>query len=346
MATGGVAAVAAPVMGPVSDVIVTTLGDGILVELGMHTGFELSAKAADDLVFNKPFDAVIPIHSKRLETTGVKELTITLKYKHIIDDAALGFFRSSVHKDGSLFASIMDYLAIEKGWFSPYLFASDYRVGETLLAESALVITLCDTPPPVAEPPKAEHRYSLSFPTLSNTFSKSRSPSPEPALTALSTPPAPRRLVILLVGLKPHRKIWTLSARPSESVINYILCNGCPAIVVPAKVGAPLLAWDTLTLKQLWQLGLPEEGKLASATNKFEGVVAVLCEYLELCVDWERVVLPESSLQDKEGIKAKKQAVRDAMTLLVAAAVRTSSSEEVKKEIDEERCGIVIWRIP
>ena len=30
-------------------------------------------------------------------------------------------------RDNSLFSSVMDYLSIEKGWFSPYLFASGRR---------------------------------------------------------------------------------------------------------------------------------------------------------------------------------------------------------------------------
>ncbi|KAG6917756.1 hypothetical protein DXG01_001161 [Tephrocybe rancida] len=370
-------------MGPVSEVITASLGDSILVELGMHTGFELSAKAANDLVFKKPLDAVLPLHSKRLETTGVKILMITLKYKHIIDDAALGFYRSSVHKNGSLFASVKDYLAVEKGWFSPYLFASarrpiiprtmkpdiifchgpflhgDYRVGETLLAESALVITLCDASPPHVEPPKPEHKSSislssLSIPSLSNALSRSRTPSPEPVLTPLPAPPAPRRLVIVLVGLKPHRKIWTSSARPGESVMNYVLCSGCPAIVLPAKVGAPLLAWDGLSLKQIWGLCLPPTDGVTpgvtSADANFQGVVNVLCEYLELCVDWERLVIPqeegsESSVQVERTVEVKRNAVKDAVTLLVASAVRTQSSKEVKKELDEDRCGIAMWRI-
>ena len=43
-ATGGTAAIAAPVMGPVSDVFVSSFGDTIVVELGLHTGFELGLK--------------------------------------------------------------------------------------------------------------------------------------------------------------------------------------------------------------------------------------------------------------------------------------------------------------
>lgn len=31
------------------------------------------------------------------------------------------------HRDNSLFATVKDYLAVEKGWFSPYLFASGRR---------------------------------------------------------------------------------------------------------------------------------------------------------------------------------------------------------------------------
>lgn len=85
-------------MGPVADGVVATFGDSILVELGLHTGFELTGTAANDLVLSKALKAVIPIHSKRLETTGVKVLLITLKHKQTISDAALGFYRSSLHK--------------------------------------------------------------------------------------------------------------------------------------------------------------------------------------------------------------------------------------------------------
>lgn len=92
------AAVAAPAMGPVSDVIVGTLGDSLVVELGTHVGFELTTKVANDLVFDKTAAVLIPIHSSRLQTTGVKALLITLKYKHVVEDAALGFFRSSMHQ--------------------------------------------------------------------------------------------------------------------------------------------------------------------------------------------------------------------------------------------------------
>ncbi|KAH7910350.1 hypothetical protein BJ138DRAFT_1153138 [Hygrophoropsis aurantiaca] len=382
MATGGVAAIAAPVMGPVSDAMMSTVGDSILLEMGLHTGFELSTKAADDLILDGAIKKVVPLHSNRLETTGVKTMTITLSYKHTIEDASLGFFRSSLHKDNSLFSAVKDYLSIEKGWFSPYLFASgrrpviprsvkpdvifchgpflsgDYSIGEALLAESASVITLCPaielpTSPPSPVTAVSTHRDFLSIsdlPKLSH-FTRSRTPSPEPTLAPVPQPPTPRRIVVLVLGIKPHRKFWATSSRPSESVIQYQLLNGCPALVLPAKLGAPLVAWDGLTLEELWKVPLPESDVLqkdiAFTGNRFEGIVNVLFEYMDLCIDWERV----STVGDKGGEETsaeadKKGLVRDALALVVAGAVRSSSSKEVKKEVDQSRCGIAMWRIP
>lgn len=149
-------------------------------------------------------------------------------------------------------------------------------------------------------------------------------------------------MVVLLVGLKPHRKLWTTSARPGESVINYVLLNGCPALVVPVMVGAPLVAWDTLTLEQLWGIELPAEGG-RSQSGKFEGVVDVLFEFLDLCVDWDRVA---SEGKEEMPLEEKRVTVRDAVQLLVAAAIRTKDSKEAKKEVDKERAGIAMWRIP
>lgn len=73
---------------------------------------------------------MIPVHSERLETTGVKTLVITAKYKHTQLDANLGYFRASVHKgnaENGLFSTISDYLSVEKGWWNPVLFASGRR---------------------------------------------------------------------------------------------------------------------------------------------------------------------------------------------------------------------------
>ena len=163
-------------------------------------------------------------------------------------------------------------------------------------------------------------------------------------------------MVILLVGLKPHRAgIWTTSARPSESVMYYQLLNGCPAIVVPVKVGAPLVAWDALTLDKLWKVELPKDGEALQDDHGFGGIVKTIFEYLDLCVDWERLVLStEQGGEDAStvagdaaaNIEAKKSVLREAVSLLVAGAIRSGESEDVKKKVDKDRSGIAMWRIP
>ncbi|KAJ2915144.1 hypothetical protein MD484_g5279, partial [Candolleomyces efflorescens] len=187
--------------------------------------------------------------------------------------------------------------------------------------------------------------------------------------------------------------------------MRYILLNGCVSIVVPVKPGAPLVAWDTLTLERLWEVELPPEdvssdngdgGESNSDTTddqkdkkkmkeskdgKFEGIVQVLFEYLDLCVDWDRVVVQGSSGSNEEQgeiaagpdihltvsdeldtvdgacdvgaseqadydlLRQKKDALKDAVALLVASAVRSRSSEAVKKGVDADRAGVAMWRI-
>jgi hypothetical protein len=84
-------------MVPVSELAMASFGNTILVELTLAAGFSLTTKVANDLVFSKPLNKILPIHSKRLETTAIKELLITLKLKLAMEDAQLGFFRSPIH---------------------------------------------------------------------------------------------------------------------------------------------------------------------------------------------------------------------------------------------------------
>jgi len=102
---------------------------------------------------------------------------------------------------------------------------------------------------------------------------------------------------------------------------------------------------------------LPGEGG-KSASGKFEGIVNVLYEYMDMCVDWPRIIDPVAGKdiggdkgEDKAEAKGtdednEKSYVRGALELVVAAAVRSGESKEVKKEIDKERSGIAMWRIP
>jgi len=317
-------------MGPISDILTSSIDSSILVELGSHAAFSAVTWAGDELLIDKPLNKIIPVHEANLATTGIKTLTITLKYKHTVTDAQLGFFRSASHADPSLFASVGDYLAVEKGWFSPYLFASarrpiiprtmkpdfvfchgpflegDYRVGETLVRESAKVLHLCEIPEEKGGSLEAKEKSSFrekfrgandKLTTLLNHRTKShpasstepepepREQSPPPTLQPLSSLPPPRRLAILILGLKPHRLgLWTSSARPGESVLQYELLNGCPTIILPALPGSPLISWNTLTLKQLQ----------AKGKGGYNGVLKIMFEYVSLCVDWERVIVGQS----------------------------------------------------
>ncbi|KAJ7437354.1 hypothetical protein B0H11DRAFT_2107599 [Mycena galericulata] len=63
-----------------------------------------------------------------------------------------------------------------------------------------------------------------------------------------------------------------------------------------------------------------------------------------MCVDWERFVVSGDSANPSE-IDGR-QALKSALGLLVAAAVRSGNREQVKKEIHKERGGIAMWRIP
>lgn len=138
-------------------------------------------------------------------------------------------------------------------------------------------------------------------------------------------------------------------------MIYYHLLNGCPAIVVPVKVGAPLVAWDALTLEQLWKVPLPKEEDTATDGGQFGGIVTVIYEYLDLCVDWDRTTISaEQGGEDASVVKGdervdlegKKTALKNAVALLVAGAVRSGDSKQVKDKVDKERSGIAMWRIP
>ena len=429
----------------------------------------MAFQVANHFLISKPVDKLIPAHDKRLETTAILTLTITLTYKHFIEDASMGFFRASNHTDPSLFSSVKDYLAIEKGWFSPYLFTSnrrpiipramkpdivfchgpwlkgDYDIGERLLAESTNVMVLAETPekvPDVADPGLiAKALKSLNIGTslpneaneptrgdmappastsrppspsslknrLSGLFSKGETPGPAtgsstlaPPATGLppgpddqyphnvpnmqggpttmidrlteqlhawrtskaqsgsgsgspigtqdvpseheapvALPPPQRRMVILAVGIAPHRAgIWTSSQRPGESIMNYTLLNGCPAMVVPIRTGTPLIAWHACTLKMLQTMEGGVEGTI------FDQVLARLGEYVELCVDWGRAVFPEGTKGSGESDEsAGLRVVKDGLRLILAGAVRSKDSAEAKKKIDGERAGIVFFRI-
>jgi hypothetical protein len=177
-------------------------------------------------------------------------------------------------------------------------------------------------------------------------FSKDdKSGTSDPNVSLPPGPPPDRRMVVLVLAISPHRGgIWTSSARPGESVMNYTLLNGCPALVLPIKPGSPLIAWSAVTLKTLHGLKDGVDGQA------FKDLLEIMINYLEMCVDEDRVALPpnyaeQSGLTGTEA-ENKRKAVQVGMELVLAGAVRSAASPKVKKEIDTERAGIVFFRIP
>jgi len=74
-------------------------------------------------------------------------------------------------------------------------------------------------------------------------------------------------------------------------------------------------------------------------------------EYLSLCVDWDRMVIPPSAeaAQDKEKTDSntkKEETLKDAIGLLIAAAAKSGDSKAVQKDVDADRAGIAMFRIP
>lgn len=108
---------------------------------------------------------------------------------------------------------------------------------------------------------------------------------------------------------------------------------------------------------------------MAKVGRRSAGVVRVVFEYVSLCVDWERVIVPEMdgeavpTTEDADVVAAeeddgklvaetsdtdgrKRKAVRDAIELLVEACMRSGESKEVKNKVDADRAGIVMFRLP
>jgi len=128
------------------------------------------------------------------------------------------------------------------------------------------------------------------------------------------------------------------------------MLNGVPSLVIPVKTGCPLVAWDTLTLESFYKID-KEKGAAG-----IQGVADVLVEYLSFCVDWERVVVPagfgatdgagEGEKSGGNGEERKKLLLKDAVGVLVAGIVKSRESKAVKQDVDLDRAGVVMFRIP
>lgn len=224
----------------------------------------------------------------------------------------------------------------------PFL-QGDYKIADALRLQSSAVLELCDAPPPCSVPVKRAPSLADRVNSALH-FGKDKTPaSPFGNAPTETTPAQTRRLFVTIVGIKPHRKSWTQSARPGESVLHYLLLDSAPSLVVPAKTGVPAVSWCTLTLKDLHRLFGP-----TSATKRV-GVVSALFEFLSMVVDFDRMIDTSSAkarASEEAPLHAREEAVRRAVVILIDAAVRSRESRAVKEQVDDDRAGIVFFRIP
>ncbi|KAG8939986.1 hypothetical protein FRC00_013366 [Tulasnella sp. 408] len=337
----------------------------VTAQLVSSAGKEAVDNAVNWLLVDKPLDDLLRTHAHVLDGNSAKEILITLKYKHVTKDAALGFFRSPEQGDASILSKVADYIAVENGAFVLHFcrpppgaeqetstsvqadVGADHQDAELQPAESKLTGLKAQTkrlgkkllnkdasseaPTSGAESAGRPPTVQTNAPPLADADVDQSDLNP---LAEASTSVPPRRMIIVPLGIKPHRgRVWTSSARPGESVMRYVLFNGCPTIVVPVKPGSPLVAWDTLTLSQLDKYG--REGRGVG------GVVRILLEYVELCVDWGRMVVASKGRDE-----LKREAIKNALTLLVENLVKAGQSQDVKEKVDADRAGIVFFRVP
>lgn len=68
------AAVAAPVMAPAADLAVSSFGDSILLEIGMHAGFKVATEGLDELVIDEPIQFVPCPHPSNRRLPPVQQV--------------------------------------------------------------------------------------------------------------------------------------------------------------------------------------------------------------------------------------------------------------------------------
>ncbi|KAL8930824.1 MAG: hypothetical protein Q9208_000365 [Pyrenodesmia sp. 3 TL-2023] len=263
-----------PLVDGVSDAVTGILGtDHFVSEVvssgaGFITGntiveevvFEIVGQAIDQGVL----DHILP----PVETTTAKTLLVSFKNK------LMGVV-ADIRMHGPY--PTANFMACDKGWFAPYLYASsrtplikrsedfamaqffkpyllaDTHLAHKLLTESASVIALC------------ESTHSAPLPHA--------------------------RLLVTFIGISPFRLessgMWSTSRRPGCGQLHIHMFNGCPTLVIPAHSDAqrtPVIAWSPWTLKQMHEgngrVGLGAQGEYTPQRQHQE-----ICAWLLEMVD-------------------------------------------------------------
>jgi len=251
-------------------------------------------------------DHLFPEKEKMLKTTSIQTIQAIVKHKLMDVTADIQLFRPS---------DSVNAASIEKGWFCPYLYASnrtpkisreidfgiaqfhapflrgDHKLAEKLLIESSSVMGLCD--------PDPTHDISS------------------------------RRLLVTVVGISPFRAgMWSSTRRPGASLMYYHLPNGCPSLVIPVNESCPINAWSPITLKTM-----------TSDYYNPDSHHEILCEFLDGVVN-------KSVLSSKMSSKFN-EVLSQCVSMVINGAVGLKKSDvpsKVKKSIPWERAGIAFFR--
>jgi hypothetical protein len=99
---------------------------------------------------------------------------------------------------------------------------------------------------------------------------------------------------------------------------------------------------------------VPESTTPSNLSSAFANTLDTLTEFVSSIIDWKKLDLGlppapagySASNDLKPRYDAKHAAVRQALEDLLVSAVTSKESEEVRKNIDADRAGIAMWRIP
>ncbi|KAL8764957.1 MAG: hypothetical protein Q9209_007798, partial [Squamulea sp. 1 TL-2023] len=283
-----------------------------------HGVFQIVEQAIDKGVL----EHVLPEVEKTMRTTTAKTLQVSIKHKLMGVEADIRMYGPY---------PTANFMACDKGWFAPYLYASSrtpvikrsedfamaqffkpYLVADTnlthkLLTESASVIPLCESTPSARLP------YA--------------------------------RLLVTFIGISPFRGessgMWSTSRRPSCGQLHIHMFNGCPTLVIPAHSDAqrtPVIAWSPWTLKQMHEgngrVGLGAQGEY-TPQKQHEQICAWLLEMVERAGVHPSVANIVGSLE---------RVVRKVVTMIINGAMSAPRGGKVCGVVDSERAGIVAMR--
>ena len=156
-----------------------------------------------------------------------------------------------------------------------------------------------------------------------------------------------------------HRTaLWTTSACPDESTPHYIFLNGRLVIMLAARPGGPLIAWDTFTLDLgceavcLKKRAPPRTDQKVHLSVTSYRVLLMCCMTILIFTAFNQGMLKTCTVSRQSNgarksnmASVKKTALRDALQLLFISAICREDSKQVQKETDADGAGIVTFRI-